>query len=199
MTTPSQHPSIHKIQTLHELFMNLLWLLEQRQWTHLPQPSTFSEDALNARFRNEQGLETLAFTCYDAVHKRQALLLPISDTKLNVKTAKTLFDADAVCHQGVQVIVGFTNGSLTAPAKAHFEDAGFTFEELAWSSVQVAPSILANISLQCTDPIEDLKKCKKYKLSKISPNDPVSKLLSLQPNDIIRVKTGFGVSWRWVG
>ncbi len=208
----SPNPDLEHISVL---FKDMLWLLEQRMWEGLPPASTFDVDALTTHhITHEKPFEALMFICYDPLHKRTILVIPIiSNTKLNVTTAKALFTPDCELHKSVDAVVGFMNGGLTAPAKNHFESgstsagtsAGVagtgttTFEELSWSFIQTARNVLANIKLQRSNPESDLRKCKQYKLPKISSEDTISKLLSLQPNDIISIRSGFNTSWRWVG
>jgi hypothetical protein len=174
-------------------FKSLLWLLKRRHWTNLPEEDNFSDE----RLASVQEIESLAFTCHDALHDRKALVLPISDRKLNVKTVRALFDVDSEENQDVKVVVGLTNGTITTHARAHFEESKIALEELQWNFVSAASSILSKIQI-CGNGGEVLSRCKSLRLPRISSSDPVSKLLSLQGGDVINIYDGIHFTQRWL-
>ena len=174
-------------------FKSVLWLLRRRRWDNVPEDEVFSD----SRLAGIQDIESLAFRCYDPLHDRKALVLPISDRKLNVKTVRALFDVDAEENKDVKVVVGLTGGTITTHARAHFEESKISLEELRWNFVSAAPAILANTEIVGNGG-EVLSRCKSLRLPRIHLSDPVSKLLSLQSGDVINIKDGVHFTQRWV-
>jgi len=182
--------------TVSEQFLSVLWLLRRRQWENVPTDAEFGEEVTKERL-GVQGIEALAFRCYDPLHDRQVLVLPISDRKLNVKTARALFDVDAEENQDVKVVVGLTRGSITTHARSHFEESKIALEELQWNFVSAAPAVLANTSILGNGG-DILARCKSLRLPRINSSDPVSKLLSLQSGDVIGIQRGLSFTQRWL-
>lgn len=174
-------------------FESVLWLLRKRHWNNVPENQEFSEDRLS----KVTDIESLAFRCFDPLHNRKALVLPISDRKLNVKTVRALFDVDAEENKDVRVVVGLTNGTITTHARAHFEESKIALEELQWNFVSAAPAILAHTELVGNGG-EVLARCKSLRLPRIHSSDAVSRLLSLQSGDVISIKDGVHFTQRWL-